>query len=31
VVQLRQRRYATYDYSRADASLELFMSELEGG
>mgnify|MGYP003319629030 FL=1 len=29
VVQLRQRRYATYDYSRADASLELFMKELE--
>ncbi|MCI0845188.1 MAG: 4-hydroxyphenylacetate 3-monooxygenase, oxygenase component [Chloroflexi bacterium] len=31
VVQLRQRRYATYDYSRADASLELFMEELERG
>ena len=31
VVQLRQRRYATYDYSRADASLELFMKELEDG
>ena len=30
VVQLRQRRYATYDYSRAEASLELFMRELEG-
>ena len=29
VVQLRQRRYATYDYSRADASLELFIQELE--
>ena len=29
VVQLRQRRFATYDYSRADASLELFMEELE--
>ncbi|MEC8857798.1 MAG: 4-hydroxyphenylacetate 3-hydroxylase N-terminal domain-containing protein, partial [Chloroflexota bacterium] len=29
VVQLRQRRFATYDYSRADASLELFMQELE--
>ncbi|MEC8959060.1 MAG: 4-hydroxyphenylacetate 3-hydroxylase C-terminal domain-containing protein, partial [Chloroflexota bacterium] len=29
VVQLRQRRYATYDYSRADESLELFMQELE--
>ena len=29
VVQLRQRRYATYDYSRADASLDLFMEELE--
>ena len=31
VVQLRQRRYATYDYSRADASLQSFMDELEGG
>jgi 4-hydroxyphenylacetate 3-monooxygenase len=31
VVQLRQRRYATYDYSRANASLELFMQELESG
>ncbi len=31
VVQLRQRRFATYDYSRADASLELFMQELENG
>ena len=31
VVQLRQRRFATYDYSRADASLELFMQELEKG
>lgn len=31
VVQLRQRRYATYDYSQADASLESFMRELEGG
>ena len=31
VVQLRQRRYATYDYSKADASLELFMGELECG
>ena len=31
VVQLRQRHYATYDYSRADASLQLFMEELEGG
>ena len=31
VVQLRQRRFATYDYSRADASLELFMRELESG
>jgi len=31
VVQLRQRRYATYDYSRADASLEMFMEELERG
>ena len=31
VVQLRQRRYATYDYSRADASLQSFMAELEGG
>lgn len=30
VVQLRQRRYATYDYSKADKSLELFMQELEG-
>ncbi len=30
VVQLRQRRYASYDYSRADASLESFMEELEG-
>ncbi len=29
VVQLRQRRYATYDYSRADESLELFIQELE--
>lgn len=31
VVQLRQRRYATYDYTRADASLETFMREVEGG
>ena len=31
VVQLRQRRYATYDYSRAEASLELFMKEVENG
>jgi 4-hydroxyphenylacetate 3-monooxygenase len=31
VVQLRQRRFATYDYTRADASLELFMQELENG
>ena len=31
VVQLRQRRYATYDYSRADASLELFMADFENG
>ncbi|SVA06513.1 uncharacterized protein METZ01_LOCUS59367 [marine metagenome] len=31
VVQLRQRRFATYDYSRADASLERFMQELEKG
>ena len=31
VVQLRQRRFATYDYSRAAASLELFMQELENG
>ena len=31
VVQLRQRRFATYDYTRADASLELFMEELERG
>ena len=30
VVQLRQRRYASYDYSRADASLQTFMEELEG-
>jgi len=30
VVQLRQRRYATYDYSRAEASLQSFMEELEG-
>ena len=30
VVQLRQRRYSTYDYSRADASLQTFMEELEG-
>jgi len=30
VVQLRQRRYATYDYTKADVSLELFMRELEG-
>ena len=29
-VQLRQRRYATYDYTKADVSLELFMRELEG-
>ncbi len=31
VVQLRQRHYATYDYSRADASLQLFMEEIERG
>jgi 4-hydroxyphenylacetate 3-monooxygenase len=31
VVQLRQRRFATYDYSRAETSLELFMQELESG
>jgi len=31
VVQLRQRRYSTYDYTRAEASLELFMQELENG
>ena len=30
VVQLRQRRYATYDYTRANASLETFMREVEG-
>lgn len=31
VVQLRQRRYATYDYTRADSWLQLFMAEREGG
>jgi len=30
VVQLRQRRYATYDYTRSNASLETFMREVEG-
>lgn len=30
VVQLRQRRYATYDYRRADAALRQFMEEVYG-
>ena len=30
VVQLRQRRYAQYDYSRAQASLQRFMGEVYG-
>ena len=30
VVQLRQRRYASYDYSRAEESVRSFMSKLDG-
>ena len=31
VVQLRQRRYAQYDYSRAEESVRRFMGEVYGG